>query len=253
MLPLLALVVLLQDTTDAHPEFALFTQRDSLAVVLLRYDACAWRTSDVLLAQDSASMPRLGPEWLCYARAGAWNAVYGRFDPQRDRYDVVLHYVMHDTVITHSTEPLDTAAVTAEARALHQAMDLLPPELNHTGFTLNKYVLPMRAGFDVWFLPAWQPSGEAVFGGEAQYSFDSTGRTVLTRRVIPGPLRWYRPDTSVAFRIDSNSPDVPTVGDFFFYYLVRRWFKEVRIQTPKYSSSRIPTDSGEVWVHVIRQ
>ncbi|HEV8382057.1 MAG TPA: hypothetical protein VGQ29_10750 [Gemmatimonadales bacterium] len=254
MVPLLVVLVLAQQGTAQELQFPyqVFLQRDSLARVLLRYDACAWRTSDALLAQDRASLPRLGPEWLCYQRAGHWNAVYGRFDDAKDRYDIVVHFVMQDTLAVHSTEPLDTSGISASTRAIRHGHALLPADFDSSGFRFNTYVLPTRSGLDVWFLPAWQPTGVVVFGGEAQYSFDSTGRSLRDQHVIEGPLRWFRPDSTVAFRLDSNSPDdVPTVGNLFFYYLTRRHFDRIRIKTAKYSSSMVPTDSGEVWVHVI--
>lgn len=232
--------------------FTVFLERDSLARELLRYDACAWRSSDALLQNDTASLRRLGPEWLCYRRSGRWNAVFGRFDTTTDRYDIVVHYVLTDTLPGHSSEPLDTAAVTASARALHQAAALVPGEFTTSKLRFNQYVLPTSIGLVVWILPAWQPSGVAVFGGEAELSFDSTGHHLQKQRAIPGPLRGFQPDSTVEFRIDSNTrDDVPTVGDLFFYYLVRRHFKKIRIKTGKYSSSLVPTDSGEVWVHVV--
>lgn len=232
--------------------YTAFLERDSVAHELLRYDACAWRSSDALVQNDSASLRRLGPEWLCYRQAGRWNAVFGRFDTTTNRYDIVVHYVITDTLPKHSSEPLDTAAVTAGARALHQAATLLPSEFQSSGFRFNQYVLPSPVGLVVWILPAWQSSGVAVFGGEAEFTFDSAGRHLQRQRVISGPLRWFQPDSTVEFRIDSNTrDDIPTVGDLFFYYLVRRYFKKIRIKTGKYSSSRLATDSGEVWVHVV--
>jgi hypothetical protein len=231
--------------------YTTFVTRDSLAHVLLRYDACAWRASDALLEHDSSSLPLLGPEWFCLNQGGRWHAIFGRFDPSTDRYRIVVHYVVADSTPVHSSEQLDTLVVTADARAIHRAAGLLPPSFDGSRFRFNTYVLPQDSTIVVWILPAMQPSGELVFGAEAQYSFDRSGHELKQQQVVEGPIRWFRADTSVAFRIDSNSPDVPTVGDLFFYYSVRGAFKSIRIKTAKYSSSRIATDSGQVWVHVL--
>jgi hypothetical protein len=228
-----------------------FVERDSIALTLLRYDACAWRSSDALLQHDSASFVHLGPDWLCYVRGERWNAVFGRFDSTMDSYGIVVHYVLSDTIPLHSSESLDTAAVTAGVRAIHRAHALLPSSFFYSGFRFNTYVLSDSSHQTVWILPAWQPTGETVFGGEAEYAFDPTGHQLETQRVVEGPFRWYRPDSTVAFRLDSNSPDIPTVGDLFLFHLVRHYFKSIRIKTGKYSSSLVATDSGEVWVHAI--
>ena len=252
---LLALPGIVRQTTAQTVPFPYveFQKRDSIARSLLRYDACGWRASDAVLQSDSATLHRLGPEWLCYFEKGRWDAVFGRFDSTTDSYQIVLHYVLRDTVPTTTIEPLDTAGVTARARAIHHAAALLPNAFTSSGIRFNPYVVSDTTGLEVWVLPAWQPNGAAVFGGEAEYTFDPSGHDLRGSRVLPGPLRWYRPDSTVAFRLDSNAPDVPTVGDLFYFYLVRRYFKSVRIQTPKYSSSLVRTDSGEIWVHVVRE
>src|SRR2546422_6608539 len=172
-----------------------FVARDSVALALLRYDACAWRSSDALLQHDSATLGRLGPEWLCYIRGGRWNAVFGRFDSTTDHYDIVVHYVLVDTLPLHSTDPLDTAAVAAGARAIHHAHVLLPSSFESSGFRFNTYILPDPTHLTVWILPAWQPNGEAVFGAEAEYAFVATGHQLETQRVVEGPFRWFRPDS----------------------------------------------------------
>ena len=231
--------------------YTVFRERDSVALWLLRYDACGWRASDALLERDSASIPRLGPEWLCFRQGGQWHAVFGRFDSTADRYEIVVHYLLRDTVPINTREPLDTPMVTGAARALHYATAHLPQGFTASGFRFNTYVVPNDSILVVWMLPAWQPTGEVVFGGEAEYAFDPSGRRLKQERVLDGPLRWFRPDSTVAFRIDSDSPDVPTVGNLFFFYLVRRYFKSVRIKTAQYSSIRVASDSGEVWVHVL--
>lgn len=230
-----------------------FNQHDSIARALLQYDACGWRASDAVMREDSAALKRMGPEWLCYDDGGRWHAVFGRFDSVTDSYQIVAHYVLHDTVPSRTTEPLDTIAVTARARALHRTAALLPTQFTKSGLRFNPYVEPDGNNLQVWILPAWQPNGAAVFGAEAEYTFDSSGHSLRSSRVIPGPIRWYRPDPTVEFRIDSNSPDTPTVGDIFFFYLVRPYFKSIRIQTPKYSSTQLRTASGYVWIHAVRE
>lgn len=255
LLALLGLVRPVSAQTGSFPyaEFVQqFEQHDSIARALLRYDACGWRASDVVLRLDSTTLKRMGPEWLCYSDGGRWHAVFGRFDSTTDRYQIVMHYVLRDTVPTPTLESLDTTAVTARARALHRTAALLPKAFTSSGLRFNPYVVPGGTSVQVWILPAWQPNGAAVFGAEAEYIFDASGTNLQRSRVIPGPLRWFRPDPTVEFRIDSNSRDAPTVGDIFFYYLVRPYFKSIRIQTAKYSSAQVRTASGYIWLHTVR-
>ena len=69
--------------------------------------------------------------------------------------------------------------------------------------------------------------------------------------MIPGPLRATRPDSSAPFRIDSNAPDSPSVGDIFFLLLMRPYMPQIRILSKRFSSSIIKVNSQEAWVHVV--
>jgi hypothetical protein len=231
-----------------------FWQNDSLARALLRYDACAWQATDTLLATlDSTSRARLGPEWFCMSLGDRWHAVFGRYDPDGDRYDVVAHFELDGSAVRPSMLGLDTTRVTSRARAAYTARHTLPAEIQRSRINFNTYVLAdPDSSLSVWFLPGWQPSGVAVFGAEFCYKLDPTGRQVLAEHVINRPLRGTRPDSTVAFSIESDADTVPRVGDLFFYHLTRAYFRDMRIQTRHFWSSTVTTESGETWIHVAR-
>lgn len=230
-----------------------FQANDETARWLIRYDACAWRSTDELLRQPREALAGLGPVWLCLANGDDWDAIYGRYDAAADRYDVRFHFRVTARNVTLSTEPLDTVRLLAAARAISATNEDTPRELSQSGLRFNVYVrFPGDSLVTVWALPAWQQDGVAAFGAELQDDYRPDGRARTVRHVIAGPIRMVRPDTSVAFRIDSNGDGVPTVGDVFFLYLMRHQFARIRIQTARYSSTLMSTDSGEAWVHVVR-
>jgi hypothetical protein len=228
-----------------------FRARDSIARFLTRYDACAWRTTDVLIAAVHGNTAGLGPVWFCFRLDDRWHAVYGRFDTLSDRYVIAYHYQWRDTLIEESRAPLDSARISDYARAIHTASAKAPGVVGRSGIRWNVYVLNQPdSTLVVWWLPAVQEDGTVLFGAMANLTMDARGRAVLDSLVDHGPIRGMRPDTSIIFRVDSNSPDVPTVGDLFFYYSVRSQFKSVRIVTPKWSSSIIKGSAEEAWVHI---
>ena len=230
-----------------------FQGNDTTARWLLAYDRCAWRSSDELVKQPREALDGLGPVWMCLEEDGTWHALYGRFDEAAERYTVRFHYQVARSSVSLSSAPLDSARMTAAARALAAAVGSLPDAFRRSGARFNSYVqFRGESGLSVWILPAWQPNGVALFGAEARYDYSADGSTRVGQHVIPGPLRGTRPDTAVAFRIDSNGSDAPTVGDLFFHYLMRPYFASMRILTPRYSSSIVRVADDEAWVHVVR-
>ena len=230
-----------------------FWANDSTARWLIAYDNCAWRSTDKLLERPPAERTGLSPIWMCLNEASGWHALYGRYDETTDRYQVRFHFRVTRDSVTPATTPLDTARVGSAARALAAAVRDLPELFRKSGARFNTYVqFRSDSALSVWVLPAWQPNGVALFGAEARFDYQPGGRVRIGTHSILGPLRGTRPDSTVAFRIDSNGEGAPTVGDLFFYYQMRPYFSEVRIQTPRYSSSVLRTGEDEAWVHVVR-
>lgn len=220
---------------------------------LLAYDRCAWRSTDALLRQPRSELTGLSPVWMCLQQEGMWHGLYGRFDAAADRYEVRFHFELAGDSVSPGRRPVDTTRVAAAARALAATLGSMPEAFTRTRARFNTYVVFRGdSALSVWVLPAWQENGVALFGGEARYDYGSDGRVLTARHVIEGPIRGTRPDSSVAFRVDSNGSGVPTVGDLFFFFLMRPYFASIRIQTDRYSSTIVRTDKDEAWVHVAR-
>lgn len=191
-----------------------FSSRELTAERLLAYDACGWKSSDELVKRPQAELAALGPLWLCFQDAGAWHAVYGLWTDSAQRFDVRVHYRIDSGGVQMVTTPMDTASVSRRVRALSTTLAQAPAAFTKGRARFNFYVLPERdSSLAVWLLPAWQSDGTALFGAELTYKFSPDGGELLGTSVIPGPIRGTRPDSTAPFRIDSNSPDSPAVGD----------------------------------------
>ena len=220
---------------------------------IVAYDRCAWRSTDELLKEPRENLQGLSPVWMCLEQGGDWDAVYGQWDEGADQYRIAFHYrVARDTVVLTSA-PLDTARLKAGARAISATLRSMPAAFTQSGARFNTYMQPRGdSGLSVWVLPAWQTNGVALFGAEARHDYRSDGRVRVGEHLIEGPLRGTRPDSTVAFRIDSNGAGVPTVGDLAFFFLMRPYFASIRIQTERFSSTIVRTNQDEAWVHVVR-
>lgn len=230
-----------------------FQAHEHVALWMVAYDRCAWVTSDSLMAQTTpAEKQRLGAEWFCYESGGRWNAVYGRYDAKTDTFDAVAQYA--DTGSGRFARravapPPDALPI---ARALASAAARLPHAAAMGRVRYNTFVSRSVAGPEVWLLPAWQPNGWLVWGVELRYAFDPTGRTVRDSTTVLTPIRGARPDTTMDLRVDSSSPDVPTVGETFFMIRYHALFHAVRVYTRRFATTLFDHGGTKAWLTVVR-
>lgn len=200
---------------------------------LVQYDRVAWISSDSVLAADPALLEQLGPEWFCDTVDGRWHAFYGRFDPAADHYRIVFHYEGGDgRPLRSSTAPVDSSRLTGVARALHHTYAKLPPPFAEGRVRLNWYVRRLPGdGVGVTFLPAYQPNGVLVFGGEGHFLWDRTGRQLLDSTYLYTGFRGIRPDTTVELTIPAPELEQPSIGQLFFLLSYHTWFRKLTIRT----------------------
>lgn len=246
-----------QDTPETVGGFPyrVFSDSEAIARWILRYDRVAWVTSDSVLAAPESIRSRLGQEWFCYVEGGLWHAVYGRYSPDSDRYQVVLHYQSSGNLQFRSTAlSFDTVSLLPLARALFRARSTLPDSLIRTGVAFNQYVRRLSdSTIDIWYLPGQQRNGLIVWGAEIRQVYTSDGRMLLKSAIGGNGLRGIYPDTAKELAIDEREHDVPSVGSIFFLLSYRRAFRHIDVWTSRFLSTLAQGDSGQlVWIHAVR-
>jgi hypothetical protein len=222
---------------------------------LALYDRVAWETSALVTAKvphlAPAQVDRIGAEWFCYERDSVWHAVYGRYDTARGRYDVALHYAGRSgRGFTESATAPDTALTSRYGRALWMTRARLPAEVRDEGVQMTTFVRSRADGtIDIWWLPAFQPDGWAVYGMELRYRVDSAARRVMDSTVVIGTLRGSLLDSTVTIEIDNSRNPIPTVGEAFFATLYASRFAAIVIESRDFVSELVPGDGGRVWRH----
>lgn len=245
----------------AEPAFprAAFDSVARTAAWLARYDRVAWETSALVTAAVPHLPPeqveRIGAEWFCFERDSVWHAVYGRYDAGRRRYDVVLHYSGRPGGgFTAARTPPDTALAARYGRALQMTRARLPDDVRDEGIQLTTFVRPRPDGaLDVWYLPAFQPDGWAVYGIELRYVLDAAARRVTDSALVVGTLRGSLLDSTVTIEIDNERSTMPTVGEAFFAMLYASRFDAVVIRNRDFISEFAAVDGARAWVHDRRE
>lgn len=250
----LALFANAQKNSPANFDAADFARKFAIAEWLVEYDAVAWKTTDVVLRQDASELARLGPEWFCFQDAkGLWHAVYGKFE--NDKYTVVFHLTMTaDQKITLIKDAVDQEFLNGHARALVTArahLENLTKDRDMPRF--NQYVrLNADKSYSVWMLPAFQPDGTAVYGGEAIYTISADGKKILKdESYFQKTFRGFRSKPPREIWLDFSELEKPTLGAIFFVWYYKSYFTAIFIDNAKTTSTVVGMKQNTpLWVHV---
>ena len=242
---------------DEPPGFsyAEFRVNEAVAMWLLVYDRMAWHSSDVVIQESQEELNKLGSEWFCLESGGLWHAFYGRYDPAAETYHVVFHYVYHENTGFISTdETIDESTLATYGRALHNSLIRLPESITSLDVRFNLYIRSLGDGtLEVWILPAGQPDGTLVYGGDIHYVLDSTGSEFLDEQLNFTRFYAIRPAPDLELDIDREENDVPSVGDIFFLLSFRDQFEDVAVWTRCFRTNMLDVEGQESsWLHVER-
>jgi hypothetical protein len=122
------------------------------------------------------------------------------------------------------------------------------------GIQLTTFVRPRADGaLDVWYLPAFQPDGWAVYGIELRYVLGPAARRVTDSAHVIGTLRGSLLDSTVTIEIDNQRNAMPSVGEAFFAMLYASRFDTVLILNRDFISEFAAVDGARAWVHDRRE
>ena len=238
-------------------DIADFNKKAEVAEWLVRYDAVAWKTSDVVAAQDKKDLARLGKEWFCFQdKTGVWHAVYGKYE--NGKFDLVFHFTMDDkSNVKRADEKPDAEFLNSYARALVAANNQVTVALKGAAHPLFNQYVKQNADktFTVWILPAFQPDGLAVYGGEFVYTISAAGDKILKdESYLQSGFRGFKTSAPREIWLNYRELEKPPLGAVFFVLYYKDYFTKIFIDNAK-STSSIVQDANKnyLWVHVEKE
>ncbi len=238
------------------PEFDVidFSKKFEVVQWLVTYDSVAWKTTDLALASDKDEVARLGKEWFCFQdKSGQWHAVYGKLD--NNKFDQVFHYVVDSAgKITRTKDKVDEAFLVLHGRALDLAQARLDDSIPANAPTHNSYIKQNAdRTFTVWFLPAFQTNGVAVYGGEFVYTIDASAEKITKdESYFQGSFHGFRSTPPREIWLNYREKEKPTLGSIFFVWYYKQYFTSIYIDTSKSTSTVIRNGNDYIWAHVVK-
>jgi len=157
--------------------------------------------------------------------------------------------------INRATDKIDDSSATLHARALITARTKLSQTIPENSPTHNSYIRRNAdKTFSVWYLPAFQPSGVAVYGGEFIYTIDPSGEKILKdESYFQGQFRGFNAKPPREIYLAYPEKEKPTLGSIFFVLYYKEYFSSIFIDNSKSMSTLIKSDSGYVWRLMLRR
>ena len=192
-------------------------------------------------------------DWFSYFGNNTWHTVGGN---NTDRGFKVIKHVIFDSLNTISeyTGKYDTLSVNASASALSQANTKFKLIRDTCNFYFNSFVYRNTdQTISVWFLPAFQPSGQALYGCEWEYIFDKSGKQFLRQNSFTNIITGVWIGQPRELWLNYRNTDKPTTGSVFFAQSFRDYFTRIRIDTHISTSTITKDASGKyAWTHKMK-
>jgi len=226
-----------------------FNKHLEFANWLIEYEYYTQLVSETIHSQSDIT----ANEWFSYRDNKVWHTVGGNYT---DNSFAILRHIIFDSLNTISdyTGSYDTSVLEASGSALSFANTQFQGIRDTCNLYFNAFVYrnPNQT-ISIWFLPAFQPSGQAIYGCEWEYIFDRTGRNLLRQNSYTNVITGVWIGQPRELWLNYRNTDNPTVGSVFFVLSFRDYFTRVHIDTRISTSTTTKDASGNyTWTHKMK-
>lgn len=228
---------------------AQFNKQIEFANHLIEYEYYTQQAVEKYSKQEDVS----GIEWLSYFENNSWHTVGGKVADNKFR---IIHHVKTDSVnlVSEYNGSYDTSRLNTLGFALSAANITFQTVRDTCSIYFNSFVIinPDQS-ISVWYLPAFQPSGQAIYGYEWEYIFDKSGRNFLRLNTYTNILTGVWIGQPRELWLNYRNTDKPTIGSVFFALSFRDYFTRIRIDTRISTSTTTKDSKGNyTWVHKLK-
>jgi hypothetical protein len=235
----------------AGPEFdtAQFAKRMEFATWLIDYEYFTQLGSEKFIHQPEKNVP----VWFSYNQDKTWFIVGGHGDNEVFN---IIHHLQTDSLpdVTEYKGSFDTSMIKSTGIALIRAEKQfqLIRDTSNLFYNSFAFVNPDQT-ISIWYLPALQPSGQAVYGCEWEYIFDKSGVKLIRLNSVITKTTGVWIGQPRELWLNFRNTDTPTVGSIFFALSFRDFFTRLRIDTRTSTSTTTLDNNGNyTWNHKMK-
>jgi hypothetical protein len=226
-----------------------FNKQLELADWLVEYEYYTQPALDILSKDIDISTS----EWFSYKTNNTWNIVGGIVAGNTFRITKHITIDSLDNIVDFVGE-CDSSILNSSGLALSQAESHFQIVRDTSSMYFSAFVhRNSDQTISIWFLPALQHSGQAIYGCEWEYVFDKTGLNLLMSKPFINVVTGVWIGQPRELWLNYRNTDAPTVGSLFFAQSFRDYFTRIRVDT-KISTSTISKDTkgNYSWIHKLK-
>jgi hypothetical protein len=192
-------------------------------------------------------------EWFSFRDNNMWHSVGGK--SIGNKFTVKNHVKIDSAyAISEHNGISDTSKLNAFGSALSVANSHFQSIRDTCHIYFNPFVISNPdQSISIWYLPAFQPSGQAIYGCEWEYIFDKTGGNLTGQNSYAGIVTGVWIGQPRELWLNYRNIDKPTIGSIFFALSFRDYFTRIRIDTRISTSTTTKDSSGNyIWTHKIK-
>lgn len=170
-------------------------------------------------------------DWFSFYENNTWHTIGGNIV---DTGFIISKHIILDSLnnISESHQNSDLTKLEASGFALASANDHFQLVRDTSNLYFNSFLVWNEdQSISIWFFPAFQPSGQAIYGCEWEYVYDKTGRKLLKQNSYTQPLTTIWIGQPREIWLNYRNTDIPTLGSIFFALSFCDYFTKVRIDT----------------------
>lgn len=223
-----------EPTIAQQPVDTLFTktfkEKLDLAIWLDQYDEVSWQAMDSLKRFGKENLLLLGDGGFCFQDSNQlWHLVY--CDKSKNELSLLFHYFLDSSSIlrvcnddTYGSKMLSYfSALTLCNKALVNFQDSAEVHF-------NQYIRNLPDGnLEVLVLPAFQPSGQAIYGAEWVFRLNPEGSSILSTSNHISELKGIWIGQPRILWLNYRNDEYPTLGSIYFAWTFKDYFTRIHI------------------------
>ncbi len=248
LIPAFTLIVKAQ-TADHIFDTVQFSKELEIANHLIEYEFYTQLSKD----KYSKIPETFNFEWFSYKDNNIWHSVGGN---SIGNAFVIKSHITFDSlnnILDFKSIP-DTQNLNALGAALAHADAQFQIVRDTSSIYFNAFVFRNpNETISIRYLPAFQPSGQAIYGCEWEYIFDKSGINLLGQNSYINRITGVWIGQPRELWLNYRNTDKPTIGSIFFALSFRDYFTRIRIDTQISTSTTTKDPKGSYsWVHKLK-
>ena len=231
-----------------------FTQHVELAKWLYDYDEIAMLAMDSLKPLGKKNLLLMGDIGFCHKDVlDTWHILYG--NTSDTGYKPVFHYWV-DSLFTlqYNRTNVDNALYQSFSNAIRHCQKAMLSIQDSADIIFNQYIrdLPDQT-IEVWILPAFQTSGQAIYGAEWMFRLKPDGSEILDTYTYYSGLKGIWIGQPRELWLNYRDTDSPTPGSIYFAWSFKDYFTKIHIDTRRCTCTIQKNNSGQYyWKNIFK-